>query len=138
MFVPDTNILSVMMSIAPEPLVAAWSRAQNANALFTTTISQAEVFAGLAIMPVGRRGGLEAAAHAMFFQDFEGRVLPFDMEAARAYAAIFSERRRAGRSVPSADLMIAAIARCQGAAVVTRTGDDFEGCGISVVNPWSI
>jgi len=35
-------------------------------------------------MREGRRRDLEAAAHAMFMEDFEGRVLPFDMEAAAA------------------------------------------------------
>ena len=35
------------------------------------------------------------------------------------------------------DAMIAAIARTQGATVATRNVDDFEGCGIAIVNPWT-
>jgi len=72
----------------------------------------------------------------MFLEDFEGRVLPFDTAAAAAYAEIFAARRRAGRSLATLDLMIAAIARCHGAGVVTRNVADFDGCGVSVVNPW--
>jgi predicted nucleic acid-binding protein len=34
------------------------------------------------------------------------------------------------------DLMIAAVARSQGASVVTRNVDDFEACGVGIVNPW--
>jgi predicted nucleic acid-binding protein len=33
--------------------------------------------------------------------------------------------------------MIAATARAYGVAVATRNADDFAGCGVRVVNPWS-
>jgi predicted nucleic acid-binding protein len=32
--------------------------------------------------------------------------------------------------------MIAAIARVEGAAVVTRDIGGFDGCGVAVINPW--
>ena len=51
MFVLDTNILSAMMSARPSPEVAAWIVGQPEDALFTTTICQAEILAGLAVMP---------------------------------------------------------------------------------------
>lgn len=138
MFVLDTNILSAMMSTAPAPEVAAWVSGQPTEHLFTAAICQAEILSGLAIMPEGRRRlDLEAAARAMFAEDFEGRVLPFDTEAATAYADIFAARRRAGRPAATIDLMIAAVTRSQGASVVTRNVADFEGCGVSIVNPWA-
>jgi predicted nucleic acid-binding protein len=83
-----------------------------------------------------RRSELEAAARAIFAEDFEGRVLPFDGEAATAYADIFAARRQADRPIATVDLMIAAIARSQGAAVVTRDVKGFEGCGLALINPW--
>ena len=90
-------------------------------------------------MPDGRRRlDLEAAARAMFVEDFEGRVLPFDTDAAVAYADIFAARRRAGRPAATVDLMIAAVARTRGASVVTRNVADFEECGVAIVNPWGI
>jgi toxin FitB len=137
MFVLDTNVLSAMMSAAPVPEVATWVSGQPAELLFTATVCQAEILSGLAIMPEGRRRlDLEAAARAMFAEDFEGRVLAFDMEAAVAYAEIFAARRWAGRPATTADLMIAAVARSQGASVVTRNVADFEACGVAIVNPW--
>ena len=74
----------------------------------------------------------------MFQDDFEGRLLPFDEAAAASYAAIFAARRRAGRPTATLDLMIAAIARSQGASVVTRNVSGFEECGVGIINPWSI
>lgn len=74
----------------------------------------------------------------MFLEDFEGRVLPFDMAAAVSYAEIFEIRRRAGRPTATIDLMITAIARSEGATVVTRNVSDFNRCGVAVVNPWDV
>ena len=136
MFILDTNVLSAMMAARPAPEVAAWIASVPDDALFTTTISQAEILSGLAIMPEGRRRlALEDAARAIFLEDFAGRVLAFDA-AAVAYAGIFAARRGSGRATAPLDLMIAAIARVHDARVVTRDGGGFEGCGVAVVDPW--
>ena len=71
--------------------------AQPSKLLFTASVCQAEILAGIAVMPHGRRReSLETAARAMFEDDFAGRVLPFDQEAAIAPMAIFcrAEPRR--------------------------------------------
>ena len=139
MFVLDTNILSAMICRAPVPQVAAWVAGQPADLLFMASVCQAEILSGLAIMPQGRRRfALEAAVRAMFLEDFAGRVLPFDMEAAVAYADIFAARRRAGRPTTTVDLMLAAVARSRGASVVTRDVGGFEGCGLPTINPWDM
>jgi hypothetical protein len=132
------NVLSAIMSAEPAPQVATRVSGQQAELLYTATGCQAEILSGLAIMPEGRRRlDLETAAHAMFAEDFEGRVLPFNIEAAAAYAEAFAARRRAGRPAATIDLMIAAVARAQGASVVTRNVSDFEKCGVEIVNPWA-
>jgi hypothetical protein len=137
-FLLDTNVLSEMMRRLPSPEVAVWVSRQPSELLFTATICQAEILAGIAVMPEGRRRrDLAAAAEAMFAEDFAGRVLPFDSAAAGAYADSFAERRRAGRPMATIDLMVAAIARTQGATVVTRNIRDFDACGVAVANPWS-
>ena len=138
MFLLDTNVLSAMMKDTPEPRLAAWVAGQPAASLFTASVCQAEIFAGLAVLPQGRRRrGLEAAALAMFEEDFAERVWPFDAAAALDYAAIYVLRREAGRPIATMDLMIAAIARARGAAVVTRDAGGFAGCGVGVVDPWA-
>jgi len=137
MFLLDTNVLSAVMSASPAAEVMAWVSGQPVDLLFTAAVCQAEILAGVAIMPEGRRRlALEAAVRAMFQVVFEGRVLPFDAAAAVAYADIFAARRRTGRSAATADLMVAAVARSRGVSVVTRNVADFDGCGVTVVNPW--
>jgi predicted nucleic acid-binding protein len=34
--------------------------------------------------------------------------------------------------------MIAAVARSHGAEVVTRDSGGFEGCGLTVIDPWAV
>jgi predicted nucleic acid-binding protein len=136
MFLLDTNILSAMMRLVRVPEVSEWMARQDEDLLFTTAISQAEIFAGLAVLPDGRRRReLETTAREMF-DEFAGRVMAFDTAAADAYAELFAIRRQAGRPITMPDLMIASIARSQGASMVTRDTGGFEACGIAVINPW--
>jgi predicted nucleic acid-binding protein len=133
----DTNVLSELMRPAPTEAVTDWVASQALETLCTAAPCQAEILAGIAVLPEGRRrDALAAAADGMFAEDFAGRVLPFDDPAARAYATLFAARQQAGRPAGTIDLMVAAIARSQGAAVATRNGPDFAGCGIAVIDPW--
>ena len=110
MLMLDTNMLSAMMSAEPARKVADWILDQPSEELFTAAVCQAEILSGVAILPSGRHADLAEAARAMFADDFRGRVLPFDTEAAAAYAQMFAARRKAGRSAGTIDLMLAAIA----------------------------
>ena len=111
--------------------------AQTAADLFTTTITIAETLCGIEILPKGkRRDQLLCEAEGMFGEDFSGRILTFDESAARMFALIATERRRRGQPIATFDAQIAAIARANGATLATRNTDDFEGCGVKIVNPW--
>jgi len=120
------------------PAVLDWFGNHDAADLFITAITEAELRTGVAILPNGqRRDRLQLAIDAMIDQDFQGRVLPFDSQAAKAYAAVAALRRAAGRPIAEADCQIAAIARAASAPVVTRNVKDFDGCGIRLINPWN-
>lgn len=55
MFTLDTNVASEIMRPVPAPAVAAWIAERDAEELFLTAISEAELLYGVAIMPTGRR-----------------------------------------------------------------------------------
>lgn len=89
------------------------------------------------LLPTGkRRRGIEAAAQAMFAEEFAGHILGFGSDAALPYAHIAADRRRAGRPISNFDAQIAAIARSAGAVIATRHVADFSECRVEVVNPW--
>jgi toxin FitB len=138
MIVLDTNVLSEVLRPEPEARVLAWLDEQPANSVFTTAITEGEILYGIRLLADGqRRRKLWDAATAIFDDDFVGRVLSFDGEAAGHYADIGASRRSAGRQISQFDATIAAITRSHGATLATRNAKDFEGCGIEVVNPWS-
>lgn len=137
MIVLDTNVLSETLRPAPAESVSRWMKAQPSTSLFTTTICEAEIFYGLALMPRGRRRArLEDAVAATFEEDFAERILRFDSAAARAFAPIAARRRGLGRPMSEFDAQIAAIAHSRGAALATRNVEDFADCGTKVISPW--
>ena len=137
MIVLDTNVVSELMRSAPEPAVMAWINGIPDATVFVSAITQTEILYGVALVPDGkRRQGLAQAARTAFETYFRGRILPFDSDAAEAFAELAAGRRAAGRPISQADAQIAAIARSRGAELATRNVPDFEGCGVVVIDPW--
>ena len=137
MWILDTNVVSELMRPEPDPRVVKWLGARPGGSLFLTSIVEAELRYGLALLPEGRkRTDLTAALEDMLNQDFAERILPFGRSAARIYAEIVSSRRKQGRPISHFDGQIAAIARSCDAGVATRNETDFADCHIEVINPW--
>jgi predicted nucleic acid-binding protein len=137
MIILDTNVLSEFMRAVPNPTVMDWISHQVSSEVFVTTITQAEMYYGLALLPMGkRRSDLERAVQQMFEQDFSERILTFDSVAALEYAKLASLRRQIGKPITQADAQIAAIALSKNAVLATRNIADFCDCQITLVNPW--
>ena len=137
MILLDTNVISELMRPQPHAVALAWIARQERRRIYTTSVTKAEIYYGVAILPSGRRRtSLFLDAQKMFAEDFEGRVLPFDGDAATYFGNIAAERRRRGMALDVPDLQIAAIASAHNAAVATRNVDDFDACGIEIINPW--
>ncbi len=137
MIILDTNVLSEVSKPLPSRKVVEWLADQDGAFVFLTAITQAEVLYGVELLPAGkRRTRLAEQVQKLFEQDFSGRILPFDTDAAQLFAKIVATRAAAGRPIAQADAMIAAIAKARGAVFATRNVADFELCGIRLVNPW--
>ncbi|WP_017655924.1 type II toxin-antitoxin system VapC family toxin [Fortiea contorta] len=137
MIILDTNVLSELMKPQKSEIVRNWAAQQSLMNLYTTTITQAEILYGIALLPTGkRRNDLNQAAQLMFLEDLAGRVLPFDQAAAVAFANIASQRKQNGTPISQADAQIAAICYTHTATIATRNVSDFQECGISIINPW--
>ena len=137
MVVLDTNVVSELMRPAPNLIVMNWVAERAAANLFFSAVGEAELRYGLKIMPTGRRrDALASEIEEMLSEDFAGRILPFDSEAARAYARIAADRRAAGRPISQADCQVGAIAHSRGMAVATRNVRDFAAMGVNIIDPW--
>ena len=137
MIILDTNVLSEFMRPAPAAAVTDWLGRRDGEQLWTTTVTEAELLVGAAILPEGKRKAeLERNIEATLSR-FGHRILTFDRDAARQLAVVFSQRRAQCLDLKLADGQIAAIARAYGAAVATRDIENFAYAGIIVINPWT-
>lgn len=137
MIVLDTNVVSEPLRSSASPTVLAWLDEQRVETLFLTTISLAELRYGIAAMPDGRRrDGLKAALENTILDFFGPRILPFDTNAASAYAVLRARATASGLAIGPTDGYIAAIAAARGFSVATRDVRPFEAAGITVINPW--
>ena len=137
MIVLDTNVLSEVVRLSPDPKVVGWLAEQAPLGVLTTAITQAEMLYGLESLPAGKRRSILQAALEKILGEFSGRILPFDEDAARAFAKIVAARDALGRPISQFDGMIAAIARSRRAALATRNVADFQDCSLRIIDPWA-
>ena len=136
MIVLDTNVISEAMKPQPHPAVRAWLNEQAAETLYLSSVTLAELLFGIAALPAGKRKDMLALAVDGLLELFQGRVLPFDTEAARQYAELAVIARAAGRGFPTPDGYIAAIAVSRGFMVASRDTAPFQAANVAVINPW--
>lgn len=137
MILLDTNVVSEPLRHAPEARVIEWIDAQPLETLYLSAITVAELRAGLALLPAGkRRAGLHDSLEKRVLPLFVGRVLAFDMACTNAYAELMAKARAAGLAVGTADGYIAASAAASGFTVATRDTSPFQAVGTAVINPW--
>ena len=137
MILLDTNVISEPQRREPHAGVLEWIDAQALETLYLSVVTVAELRAGIALIPAGkRRDSLHDNLEKRLLPMFANRVLSFDMACTTAYAGLLAKTRAAGLTVETADAFIAAIALANGFAVATRDTRPFETAGVSVINPW--
>lgn len=139
MIVLDTNVISELWKAAPDPNVLAWIDAQMIETLYLSAITVAELRFGLAVMAVGKRRTIyQDRLEGEVLPAFTGRVLPFDLDASKAYSGLMAQAKAEGKAIGRADGYIAATAAARGFMVATRDLSPFEAAGLSIINPWEI
>ena len=128
MIILDTNVISEPTKLDANTRVLEWLDEQDAQNLYITSVSLAELLIGMELLPAGRRRvRLEARLNGLLLRLFGSQVLSFDEPAARMYALL------AGL----ADGQIGSIAAVRGYSVATRDVTPFEAMGLDVINPWT-
>lgn len=137
MIVLDTNVVSELARPIPSQAVIEWVDAQESSSLVITALTAAEVRAGVALLPGGRRKlDVGLRIELLLTETFAGFVLAFDIGSSAHYAEILAGRTRAGQPISAFDAQIAAICRQHEAILATRNTADFTETGIQLINPW--
>lgn len=135
----DTNVLSELMRLQPEPRVLAWADGLSPEEAAITAMNEAEILHGLARLPDGKRKrALQQSWDALVVELFAERVWSFTSEAAHWYGEVLCHRERTARPMATADAVIAAIALAHGVPLATRDVADFAGIGLELINPWAV
>ncbi len=138
MIILDTNVVSEPLKPNPDAAVLRWLDRQSPATLYLTTISQAELLAGVLALPAGkRRTELRRVITDELAFLFADRILPFGERSADAYAHVVTAATMAGNRIDFADAAIGAIAIEHNFILATRNVRDFKGTAVKLLNPWS-
>jgi toxin FitB len=137
MFLLDTNVVSELRKVKAgkaDKNVARWSKSVNANDLFISVITLQEIELGILLME--KKDAAQGALLRKWFNDqviptFAERTLIVDAAVAKKCAEINAESIR-----PYRDGFIAVTALVHRMTLVTRDVGEFEGTGVTLVNPW--
>lgn len=139
MIVLDTNVVSELLKPVPETRVLDWVNRQPEASLYLSSVTVAELRAGVAYLAEGaRKRALSDALETSLLPLFSGRILNFDFDVTPAFARISRHAKTAGRSMAFADTAIAAIAFHNAFALATRDVSDFECSLVKLINPWQL
>jgi len=139
MILLDTDVVSALMGVQPEQVVAVWLDKQPAASIWITSVTLMEIRYGLQTMPRGvRQEGMSNSFERLLNEMIEQRIAPFDAEAAEQAANLMSIRKSKGRPGDVKDTMIGGIAISTHATLATRNTKHFEDLPVTVVNPWSL
>ncbi len=133
----DTNVISELLRPSPDVRVVAWVESLTGS-VAVTTVTIAELLAGVRMLPDGRRKDVLAKHIELSLQPYRHTraVLPFDEAAARSYADVLAARKKAGAPISTADAQIAAICLAHEATCATRNVNDFAHTGVRLIDPW--
>lgn len=130
----DANVISALRVRGRNPQVERWAASRPLNALFTSALSIAEMERGIAAKE--RTDPEQGSTLRDWLENnvlpaFAGRVLPFDLAAARILATY-----RVPEHAPYDDALIAAVAQANSMIIATRNIKHFSPLGLECLDPW--
>lgn len=132
----DTNVI-IDLGDLKQPRhakVRRWFDGVPAGELRTCTIVIGELARGIAYLSDGaKRRRFEHYLHSVVIPSFP--VLEFGLDATLRWGAFMGEGQRAGRTPPTDDAKIAAVAAVHGLTVVTGNVADFAPLGVPCLDP---
>ena len=133
----DTNCVSELVRIKPDPRVLAWMEAADEGLLHLSVLTLGEIRKGLAALPHSRRRTrLEAWLEVDLRGRFSGRILPVDAAVADRWGLLAAQARRNGATLPIVDGLLAATALYHNLTMVSRNVSGFAAAQVPVLNPW--
>lgn len=136
-FLLDTNCISEIVRLKPEPRVLDWIEAVDEALLYLSVLTFGEIRKGLAgLLQSKRRTRLETWLEVELRARFSSRILPIDEAVADRWGLLAAEAKRKGRALSIIDGLLAATALHHNLTIVSRNVSDFTNTQVPVLNPW--
>jgi predicted nucleic acid-binding protein len=136
-FLLDTNCISELVRVKPEPRVLEWMEAAEEGLLYLSVLTLGEIRKGLASLPQSkRRTHLETWLEVELQARFSGRILPIDAAVADRWGVLAADAKRKGKALSTIDAWLAATALHYSLTVVSRNVSDFANAQAPFLNPW--
>jgi toxin FitB len=136
-FLLDTNCISEVVRLTPDPRVTAWIEAVEESLLYLSALTMGEIRKGLAALPQGkRRSRLETWLKVELQARFSGRILSIDAAVADRWGLHVASAKTKGNPLSTIDGLLAATAIHHNLTIVSRNVGDFRNTQVPVVNPW--
>jgi predicted nucleic acid-binding protein len=135
----DTCVISELVKQRPDEKVIRWIDGVDENKLFLSVLTLGELEKGIARLPASvRKDDLQRWLEQDLAARFAGRIIPIDAGVAGTWGRMQGAAELTGVKLPVIDALMAASAQVCQLTVVTRNVADFERCGVTVINPWTI
>lgn len=136
-FLLDTNCISELVRVKPDPRVLQWMDAADESLLYLSVLTLGEIRKGVAGLPQGkRRTHLESWLELELLSRFSGRLLGIEAAVADRWGLLAAEAKGKGRPLSAIDGLLAATALHHNLTIVSRNISDFAGTQVPVLNPW--
>jgi toxin FitB len=136
-FLLDTNCISEIVRLKPEPRVMDWMEAVDEALLYLSILTLGEIRKGLAgLRQSKRRTRLETWLEVELQARFSGRILPIDGAVADRWGLLAADAKRKGKALSTIDGLLAATALHRNLTIVSRNISDFTNTQVPLLNPW--
>ena len=133
----DTNVLSELRRLRPEPRVVSFVEEQPLDSLYVSVASLAELRFGIELLvDAHHRAELQDWLSHKVRPMFAQRIVPISENVMFRWRLLVEEGRNARHTFSQPDLIIAATALEHGLIVVTRDTRDYARTRAAVFNPW--
>lgn len=135
----DTNVISELTKLQPEPKVVSWFQATSEELLSVSVLTIGEIRKGINLLPrSNKRVLLESWLANDLVLRFSGRILEVNLDIAERWGLISAQAKIAGTPLAVIDGLIAATALHHNLTLVTRNTKDVQVAGINMLNPWQM